>query len=352
MVVDCDDSEQEELVRDCIRTLMEQEARYYQCSDYLGTAVEVQPCTPLHVILECANLVTDGTVVPSPLVVDEEAILLRSPTHVSKFPPSSRSPEKAVSYNKSNLQNLLSSSPEESQTFSAAQKRKVPLDFFQSRRSRDRASMAIWRSEMYEWATTVSELYGMDSEVISMAFSVLDRYIARELASSKIPISNEDFQLFAMVALYTMAKMVMPSSVGQTQILSIKTLIDMSDGFYSAEDIAITEREILAALQWRVNPPTTMRFCRLFLRLIPDGICASIDELERTCLFLSERSTADPYFVSKTASSTALAILLLAAKNHGMSIDETQAFVDNVQDLVPVLDDSFEAIFRRLEMLC
>eukprot|EP00540_Astrosyne_radiata_P015197 CAMPEP_0116853444 /NCGR_PEP_ID=MMETSP0418-20121206/17917_1 /TAXON_ID=1158023 /ORGANISM="Astrosyne radiata, Strain 13vi08-1A" /LENGTH=187 /DNA_ID=CAMNT_0004485849 /DNA_START=1 /DNA_END=564 /DNA_ORIENTATION=- len=83
------------------------------------------------------------------------------------------------------------------------------------------------------------------------------------------------------------------------------------------------EMAILRALSWHVHPPTTFCLARHFLHILPSAAACSpaakhdILELAR---FLTELSVIDYFFVTKRASSVALAALLDAMDTLG-SID-------------------------------
>jgi hypothetical protein len=196
---------------------------------------------------------------------------------------------------------------------------------------------------MFNWACTVTDNFQIDREVIAIAFSILDRYVEIEYRSECI-VDREDFQLFAMVSMY----MAIKTSLSQRK-MSVEVLIDMARGFYTHQDIVVTERDILAALDWHVNPPTGIGCCRLYIQLFPTTLS---NHAEATCQEISELALCDSYFVSKSDSSVALATILLMARREAISLTETQLFMDNLDGMVNVDNLDFEATFRRLESLC
>lgn len=307
-----------EQARESIQALLDQEEKYYKCSDYMHSTVERPRCSPLHVVLQCANLVTDGSWAPT---VDADTALLQSPTSMSKFASSE------------SLQGLLTT-PVSPRSVAPCQ---VDDDVLQE------PSLSMWRSQMFDWACTVTDNFQIDREVIAIAFSILDRYVEIE-NRSECSVSRVDFQLFAMVSMYLAIK----TSLSQRK-MSVEVLIDMSRGFYTYDDIVLTERDILAALDWHVNPPTGIGCCRLYMQLFHTTLS---NNAEATCQEISELAVSDSYFISKSDSSVALAVILLMARREGISLSETQLFMDNLEGLVNVVDLDFEATFRRLESLC
>jgi hypothetical protein len=97
------------------------------------------------------------------------------------------------------------------------------------------------------------------------------------------------------------------------------------------------EKYILTALQWRMNPPTTREFLRLYLDCIPSTYLSSD---ERDCL-LKEASTqaelavADSSMIATKASTIAFYALLVAMQTFGVFVDSN--LKDIVHDLATTL---------------
>ena len=147
----------------------------------------------------------------------------------------------------------------------------------------------------------------------------------------------------------------------------------MSRKIYTAADIAATEKDILLALDWHVNPPTVFCFCQLFLGLFP------LEEQEwdehsendpqpkrsiawRQCEHLSELSLDDVFFLDKAASIVGLAVVVLvtnslrnetggAAGRRRCRGGSLNAFLQSVQGIVNVRNAEFDSVLRRLECL-
>mmetsp|Transcript_132438 Transcript_132438/g.197366 ORF Transcript_132438/g.197366 Transcript_132438/m.197366 type:complete len:314 (+) Transcript_132438:93-1034(+) len=303
---------------DYVGAMIRQERKFYRCSDYLDADEPGPVVSPLHVVFECANLVTD---VRGPPASEKEASLLRSPTRVSNFP----SPRSSFSD--------LGTAVTDTYSSRSSSRGQTELSFISS-----------WRHQMLDWASTVTLTYNVDRETIPVAFSILDRYLAVELASHQEPIDREDFQLFAMVSMYIAIKILVPF-----RKLALETLIDMSRGFYTAEDVTATEQDILVALDWHLHPPIVMEYCRCFMKLFPSELPS---EVEETCAYISEMALDDTYFISKPTSLVALAAMLVAAHRHNISLNLTQGFLENLMGHMDVHSAEFDAILRRMEVLC
>lgn len=164
-------------------------------------------------------------------------------------------------------------------------------------------SMSYWRQQMFDWACMVVDSFGCDRESVAMSFLNLDRYISVEVARTNAPpITRDDYQLFAMVNLYIVIKVLEP----YPRKLSIETLVDMSKNYYSKQVLMQTELDILQALQWNIHGPTALRFCRLMQDFFP-----RLKKYHVILLTLTEIAVSDGSFASYKASTVALACCLL-----------------------------------------
>lgn len=182
----------------------------------------------------------------------------------------------------------------------------------------------LWREKICEWCYQVVDHFDFNREVVSVAMSYLDRYLATRTVNRRI------FQLAAMTALYLAIKLYEPGR------LRMSSLIDLSRGYFMAEHIVTMEDSMLQSLGWHVHPPTPMAFCRDFMRLVSDkiepGAKRDISELGR---FMTELSVCDYWFVTKKPSSIALASLVNAMELQGpRRVDQK----DKVEFLTCVVD--------------
>jgi hypothetical protein len=141
-----------------------------------------------------------------------------------------------------------------------------------SNTSADRVSEA-WRRKLCEWCYEVVDHFGFDREVVSIALNYLDRVVASRTESSQANILKREFQLYAVTSLYTAIKLHGENDnvQGPRRKLRIDAFVELSRGFFQVEVIEATERELLSTLNWRVNPPTMLRFVSNYLRLFPSS---------------------------------------------------------------------------------
>ena len=285
------------LRRERIGALLLQETNYccpnYMAPDFASTE-ELRP-TPLRIIEECAKLVTDLSLEPPP-----------------------------------NFHRIKSPSSVTSTAFvDSTSHSKFPQDMHQT-------CLMTWRRQMASWAYTAVDTFGLDRELVAVAFDMLDRYLSREIKSD-CDFTREDFQLVSMTCLYMVVKTLEPSKK-----LSIPALIDMSRGYYCAQDITETEMEILQVLQWRINGPTPLAFIQELATVIPS--CSN--DLMHSCRELCEMAVMDEFFVPYKSSSIAAAVLITAARQHGLSTEIVESpvslWMQVDKDQVTILCEHFE----------
>ena len=204
--------------------------------------------------------------------------------------------------------------------------------------------VGFWRQQMLDWSNLVLDSFGIDRDVVAVAFNLLDRYVAQELQSN-IPITREDFQLFSMTALFIAVKLL----ESYPRKLTADALVEMSRGFYASEDILHTEREILKTLGFFLNPTTAVGFCRMYWEIFPLAVSF---KFQSACQTIAEVALKDTYFLAKKPSIIGLAAVMHASRLEGHPSSVSQAFLSEIRRTISVQDsDDFEAIYQRLELI-
>ena len=145
----------------------------------------------------------------------------------------------------------------------------------------------------------------MHREIVSIAMNHLDRY----LAAFPTAVDKNLFQLLAMTCLYLAIKLneykhlLIPGSKS-----SMDTILQLSRGFFSLEQMERMEYDILQRLQWHVHPPTPQLFVKHFLFFLS----SEEQEIHDLAQFMVELSVMDYFFVCYKPSEVALAALLNA----------------------------------------
>lgn len=121
------------------------------------------------------------------------------------------------------------------------------------------------RSSMVQWCNNLVDFCKYSRETSASAISCLDRYLSTGDGFRAL-FDPEEFQLAAMCALYSTAK------IHERQALEPSSIAKLSRGAHDTAAVEAMESRMLKALQWRVNPPSAMRFVNLFLDLIPPNM--------------------------------------------------------------------------------
>jgi hypothetical protein len=129
---------------------------------------------------------------------------------------------------------------------------------------------AIRRFKMAEWCYQIVDICGFSRETVAIAMSYLDRYMSTEVGSTAL-YDNRVFLLAAVTCLYTAIK------IHEPKAMEPKFIVQLSKGAYTEEQVTDMELEILTAIQWRMNPPTSLSFINNFLALLPESTMSPND---------------------------------------------------------------------------
>jgi len=164
------------------------------------------------------------------------------------------------------------------------------------------------RSLMVDWCCKIADFCKFSPDTVAIAVQNMDRYVAER---QHVLHDRRGFQLVAMTCLYTAVK------INEPEAIDPKCVSNLSKGIYSIKEIEETEREIIATLQWRINPPTAMAFADNYLKLLPT-YPSQVDEVVRAQVQLA---IVDSSFLGTANSSIAMeavsnALLLLQPSLH------------------------------------
>ena len=162
-----------------------------------------------------------------------------------------------------------------------------------------------WRSQMAEWCYNLAETCEYEEETVEIAMSMVDRYVA---ADPSITDSPSGFQIAVMTCMYTASK------TSETLCLTPEQMGCLSEEKFTEADMEQAERILLAALQWRVNPPTAILFARTLVELVPLLIEEenAAEEIVYLCQEQIKMAVLDPEFLPIKASSIGFGALMNA----------------------------------------
>jgi len=161
------------------------------------------------------------------------------------------------------------------------------------------------RNKMTAWCYQVVDFCKFSRETVEISMNYLDRY----MMSSAGHVARADrklFQLAAMTSLYTAVK------IHEPEAMDPKLVSSLSRGTYTVQQVEEMEANLLGALQWRLNPPTSLSFARMFLELIPEDVLdqATRDTAYDITKYQTELAVSEIDFVSTKASTVAFCALM------------------------------------------
>ena len=170
------------------------------------------------------------------------------------------------------------------------------------------------RTAMLQWIKTIVKFIGFEPEILEISMSHLDRFLASPLGE-EARNCRTIFQLSAMTALYTAVK------INCAEALTPKLLAELSHGAFEESQFEHMERIMLSALQWRVNPCTSVSFVRQIVDLLPNNLFPT-DGLKMAVLETAQKQAAwtveDYDLLSVKKSVVAYAAISNSLRYHGI----------------------------------
>jgi Cyclin, N-terminal domain len=90
-----------------------------------------------------------------------------------------------------------------------------------------------WRERICEWSYQVVDHFDFSREVVGLSLSFLDRFLGNKR------VDKQQFQLLAMTTLYLAIKLNEPGK------LSMKSMVELSRGFFTVDDMTNMELTLL-----------------------------------------------------------------------------------------------------------
>lgn len=229
-----------------------------------------------------------------------------------------------------------------------------------------------WRRKLCEWCYSVVDHFNFDREVVSYAISFLDRTVAAKSKSEGVcSLPQRQFQLLAVSSLYLAIKIHAEVDADTPRRkLRIGAYVELSRGYFSEAVIEATELDILTTLNYRVNPPTSLSFVALMLRLCPKwtnetSIPASsysrvMGALFDVARYLTELSICLSSFTFNSKTSVTAYASIIYAMDHlshsSLSLPPhvRSLFLNALYESLALtpLDPEVQAVYQKLDEVC
>lgn len=159
------------------------------------------------------------------------------------------------------------------------------------------------RKLMLQWSYNVVDFFSLERETCALALSYSDRFLATKKWGLEYLEDTGKYQLLCITALYIAIKVHEPAS------LTPQAFVEIGRGQYTVEQVEQMEKRLLNALEWRVNPPTSLEFVRNYLDLIPSN---QLDKSMKATVYVlaraqTERALSDYNLLTVDASRIAFA---------------------------------------------
>lgn len=170
------------------------------------------------------------------------------------------------------------------------------------------------RKLMLKWSYNVIDYFNLNRETASIALNYSDRF----LQSSKGPEFLDDtdmYQLLCITSLYLAIK------VHESASITPRVFVNISHGSITANQLETMETILLSTLGWRINPPTSLGWARMYLELLSNDLDpsmrASAYTLAKTQI---ERAVGDYKLLTTPPSQIAYASVVNAVEAIGGSL--------------------------------
>jgi Cyclin, N-terminal domain/Cyclin, C-terminal domain len=164
------------------------------------------------------------------------------------------------------------------------------------------------RSAMVTWFITVVDYLEFERETVSIGLNYLDRFLETPQGQTCLTTPRR-FKIAGMTCLYTAIKAHEPEAIEPDLV------VELSGNLCEVADIEAMERTILTALEWRVNPPTALSFCRQLLGLVPRGAVEDPASLLDLAQVQTELAVSDARLVTTPPSILAMASIFNALES-------------------------------------
>lgn len=168
---------------------------------------------------------------------------------------------------------------------------------------------ALCRYKMAQWCFTLVDYLQLDREMVYIAMSYLDRFLATGSPRARCVAHDlREYQLASMTAIYMAIKIFEPKIMDAAQITAL------SRGQYNTADIIRMESDMLFDLKWHMNGPTAASFLVYFLALLPPTITIGHDSILENAIYQIELSVTQYKFITQHPSTVAIAALINSIK--------------------------------------
>jgi len=166
------------------------------------------------------------------------------------------------------------------------------------------------RAAMVNWCITVVDYLEFERDTVATALSYLDRFLETDGGRACLTTPRQ-FKIAGMTCLYTAIKAHEPEAIEPDLV------VELSGDLCSVNDIEAMERTILKSINWRVNPPTALSFCRQLVTCIPSCLVSLQDKSSLLDLaqVQTELAVSEPRLITTPPSILALACIYNALES-------------------------------------
>lgn len=167
------------------------------------------------------------------------------------------------------------------------------------------------RSILVDWLVDVTVHFDLSDETLHLAITYIDMVLEKKL------INKSQLQLIGVTCM-KIADLFNERSREYYKQESIEEYTYITADEYKQEELLECEKEILGMLDFKLIVPTAVNFLKIYADLleIPENIC-------HLALYITDMTLINYNMLSYSASTKALASLVIACKSMDYKVDET-----------------------------
>mmetsp|Transcript_26981 Transcript_26981/g.31389 ORF Transcript_26981/g.31389 Transcript_26981/m.31389 type:complete len:344 (-) Transcript_26981:243-1274(-) len=191
----------------------------------------------------------------------------------------------------------------------------------------------VWRKMVVDWCYTVVDHIQVDREVVYVAISILDRFLAHQ-ASSTCPSKRSYLSDRKSYESAVMTSLLITLKLQGITSLCVQDFVKMSRNSVSSSDIVAAGKDIVQSLSWNKEIPTASSFAHAYVEMLPSSVSNETKQsLFEYCVYSIELSVRDQFFSKYLPSLLAWMVFENAMDTVEISRDICQETKSNISEM-------------------
>jgi len=157
-----------------------------------------------------------------------------------------------------------------------------------------------WREKICSWYYGVVDYFNLSRQIVAISIDLLDRFFVER--------DHECDENVALLA--SLTTMFIAIKTHERKQFELCDIAQLCVGEFLPDDIRSMELEILKALKWMVNPPTTVEYIFHILKFLPINSHTPERTIFELSCYIAELSLFDSFLIGTSRSIIAFSAIL------------------------------------------